>query len=78
MSTEKEDLAAEGWRRIADDPPPRNVLCVIFFPLCVCQGISGGNTYHGPITVAYWRDPVWVYADQPTKVRFEPSHWRLL
>ncbi len=65
----------EQWIRVDQELPRKGVLCVTYFPM-VKHYVPRERT-SGPIAMAYYREGVgWIYADEPTPLRFEPAYWR--
>lgn len=66
LKTWRECTSTEGF-------PRDGVLCVVFFP----YGDRLDGSTVGPIAMAYHRKGCgWVYADEPTRLRFEPCYWK--
>lgn len=63
------------WNRCEESLPAEGVLCAVFFPLGVIQ--SEPQESVGPAALAYYRalEGGWVYADEPTPLRFDPVYW---
>lgn len=67
-------MKRKNWTEATEALPEEGVLCVAFFPLVENQ-LTGQTT--GPTAMAYYRNGAgWVYADEPTSLRFTPTHWR--
>ncbi|MCK4789170.1 MAG: hypothetical protein KAV87_35840 [Desulfobacteraceae bacterium] len=60
--------------KVSDELPGVGVLCVVTFPLSV-QSLTGKVCGHS--ATAYYRkdNGGWIYADVPSKLRFEPYYW---
>ena len=61
------------WKKTAEILPEDGVLCLVYLPIGVDM-LRGESV--GPITAAYHREVEgWIYADTPTRVRFDPFYW---
>ncbi len=58
--------------KTAERLPPVGTLCFIATPVGGCV-INGETSCHS--ATAYYRDGSWIYADEPTPVRFVPVYW---
>jgi len=59
-------------QKVCDALPPAGALCLIAEPIGDCL-INGETMCRS--TTAYCRDGAWIYADEPTIVRFDPVYW---
>lgn len=67
------------WNKVKDGLPDSGHLCVVYFPygVHISMAEQGEDVTAGPIALAYYRESEgWVYADNPSKLRFEPYYWR--
>jgi len=66
--------AVKRWCRCEEGLPDAGVLCVVVFPL---GEEVDKNRCVGPSATAYYREDEgrWVYADTPSRLRFDPYYW---
>ena len=58
--------------KISEPPPEEGALCLVIFPVAELS-LSENVPCHS--ATAYFRHGVWVYADEPTALRFEPCYY---
>jgi hypothetical protein len=62
------------WLKVSEGLPKEGILCVVYFPMG--HNRLNDDTY-GPIAMAYHREEEgWIYADEPTPLRFKPYYWQ--
>ena len=61
------------WNDVTERLPEEGILCIVYHPMGEDR-VTGKTS--GPIAMAYYRkDEGWIYADQPTPLRFKPCYW---
>ena len=61
------------WKSVKDSLPDEGTLYICYFP--IAENRLTGQTI-GPSAMAYYRPGTgWVYADEPTPLRFKPYYW---
>ena len=65
-------FAISDFFKISEPPPEEGALCIVIFPVAELS-LSENVPCHS--ATAYFRRGVWIYADEPTDLRFEPYYY---
>lgn len=74
-------MKRDGWTEVDQELPDPGVLCIAFFPMGEIRQMTDDCVrIIGPTATAYFDKTIggWIYADEPTPLRFNPTHWRAI